>query len=199
MNQPFGVVPCVDKFFVGSHGIGHRFAQGIGAIAVHVHFADHGAHTGLFEQLHQTNGRGFVYGTKRNGAHGAHFPQMFDKAAIHFVGIVHIGVFCLFGESVVVQPRQQFHVHGHAHIAILRCVYVQVVHGRNDKFVAKIDNLGRAQRFGQSGTDLANFAVFDHNVTAFDDVELVGSFRKKDMSFVDLHSKIFFACFNLQN
>ena len=80
-------------------------------------------------------------GGKHAGSHGAKAPQVVHKAAVHALGICQVGILHFLGEGVVLEPRQQFQVHGNALVAILRCMHMQVNHGRYQQPVAKVQDL----------------------------------------------------------
>jgi len=63
-------------------------------------------------------------------------------AAIHPLSVCLVGIFHFLGEGIVLEPRQQFHIHGNTLIAILRGMHMQVVHGRDEQTVTEISDLG---------------------------------------------------------
>ena len=79
-------------------------------------------------------------GAEDDATHGAEEPLGMQKASIHALGILDIGIFRLLREGVVLQPREQLQVHSHTLVVNLWGMNVHIVHGRNEQFVTKIDN-----------------------------------------------------------
>ena len=128
-----------------------------------------------------------MYGSEDDAAHGAEQPLRVQETAVHTFGIGHVGIFRLLGEGVVLQPRQQFEVHGHALVVHLRSMDVHVVHGRDEQLVAKIYDLGTSTcQLVRLGGHSGHFAVVYGNVAILENLEAALLFRKEDISLVNL-------------
>ena len=163
------------------------FAECVGAVAVHGDFADHGAHACLLIEVHELAGAVGMDGGKDDAAHGAEEPLGVDEAAVHALGIRHVGIFRLLGEGVVLQPRQQLEVHGDALVVNLWGMDVHVVHGGNEQLVAEVGDLGAfVVQLPQVGGDALDDAVLDENVAVFQYFEVVFLFGEKDVSLINV-------------
>ena len=80
-------------------------------------------------------------GTEDDTTHGAEEPLCMQKPTIHALCIADISILGLFRERVVLQPRQQFQIHGHTLVMHLRRMHMHVVHGRDEQTVAEIGHL----------------------------------------------------------
>ena len=167
------------------------FREGVGTVAVHAHLADHSAHASLLVELHEHAGAVGMHGGEDDTAHGAKEPLGVDEAAIHALGIVDVGIFRLLRERVVLQPRQQFQVHGHALVVYLWRMDVHVVHGRNEQTVAEICHLDTfASQVLQITCHAQYDAVFHCDIAILEDLEMVFLFGKENMCFIYLFHSV---------
>ena len=130
-----------NQSFVTFDGCFNVFAECVRTVAVHGHLAYQGTHAGFLIQFHQQTGTFRMDGAENATAHGAKKPLGVKEMAVHFLGIMSVGILRLFGEGVILQPRQEFQVHRHALVAYLGGMNVHVVHGRYQQAVAEINDL----------------------------------------------------------
>ena len=102
------------------------------AVAVHAQLAHKGRKPGGFQLVHQFQRGIGVQRAKDAGAGGGAVRKVPHKVAIARAGIVGIGVVGFLGVGVLLQPVQQFQIHGGAAVAVLRRMQVQVHKARRD-------------------------------------------------------------------
>mgnify|MGYP007114222165 CR=1 FL=1 len=84
----------------GQRGRRIRLAQGVGAVAVHVHLADIADKAAGLQQLHQKGRGGGVHRAEHDGARRGAAAQAVHELAIGQRGIAEIRVFGLLRERV---------------------------------------------------------------------------------------------------
>ena len=111
---------------------GARLTVGVGAVAVHGQLANKGRQARVFQLVHQfQRGVGVQRGKDARAGRGTVF-QIAHKVGVTQLGVLWVGVVGFLGVGVLLQPVQQFQVHGRAAIAVLRRVQVQVDQARRD-------------------------------------------------------------------
>ena len=139
-----------------------------------------------------------MYCTEDDTTHGAKEPLGMQEAAIHALSIICVGIFRLLGECIVLQPRQQFKVHGHTLVVHLWGMHMHIIHSRDEQLVAKVNDLSIINvecrtlhadiREGTCYT--GNFAVFNSNIAILENLKTILFLREENVCLIYLFHKI---------
>lgn len=142
--------------------------QDVGAVAVHVDLAHQRPDARLLNEVHQQLGRGAVDRPEHRRPGGRGGRQVVSEDAVGPPGVGGVGVFCLLGEGVGIQPVEQLEVHAQRPEGILGRVQVQVDEAGDDQPVPAVLDGNPLELLGQLGKNagglpfLADEVAFRH-------------------------------------
>ena len=112
--------------------------------------------------------------TEQHRAGGRAAAQIVHKQRVRPTGVVQVGIACLLGKGLGVQPLQKFKVHAERAERILRRMRMQVNKAGNNEPVRIVVDRDTGKAFRQGGEDAGASAVLTDHIVAWADGERVG-------------------------
>ena len=121
---------------------------------------------------------------EKNNPSGTLPPNFPCHPCINRPGIIHIRVFCLLWEGIILQPREKLFVKSESEIWKLWRMKMKIDKARNNQTISHIENLKTFPTLRQCLKHLQYLALFHNHSTILINFKPIRLFGEKDVSLI---------------